>query len=91
MEHERSDEKVPEFTDEECSLVARFSESYARGEKPDMEQWLGKLPGSTEKLRPVLENAVWLYRTVARLKRTHPDMDLAKEFERLKEIAASRR
>lgn len=91
MENERIDGKVPEFTDEECSLVAGFSESYAGGENPVMEQWLSRMPESAEKLRPVLQNAVWLYTTVARLKRSHPDMDLAKEFERLKEIAASRR
>ncbi len=65
---------LPEFTDEEVDLAAEFDEAMLRGEEPDMEAFLARLPQYEKRLRPVLEASVWLGQEFRRIKQTYPGL-----------------
>ena len=56
----------------EQALSDEFMEMVRAGARPDLEQYLSRLPGSRARLRPVLEGALLFGGEVERFKREHP-------------------
>ena len=78
MEHERcSPEETRMYTDEELDLVEEFMELERAGAGPSIDGFLARLPGSANRLRPVLEGAQVIAEQVRELRREHPGMGLA--------------
>lgn len=78
MEHGRNEAVVSSagedriLSEAEQALSDEFLEQVRAGAKPDLEQYLSRLPGSEARLRPILEGAVLFGAEVARFKREHP-------------------
>ena len=78
MRSNRKSEPVLEFTDAELDVFGEFSEAARDGKNPDIEEYLGRIPESTDKLRPILETVVKLCAEIRTLKAEFPDVDLAR-------------
>ncbi len=65
---------MPEYTDAEVDLVAEYDEAVMRGEKPDMEAFLARLPQYEYRLRPLLDATHWLDDEFERIKRDYPGL-----------------
>ncbi len=63
---------MPEYTDAEVELAAEFDAAVQRGEKPDTEAYLARLPEHGNRLRPILEMSYWLKDQFDRIKREYP-------------------
>jgi hypothetical protein len=63
---------MPEYTDEEVELAAEFDAAVMRGENPDVEAYLARLPQHRDRLRPILEMTYWLKGEFERIKREYP-------------------
>ena len=77
----RSNRKaVPEqeFTDAELDVFGEFSEAERDGKNPDIEECLGRIPESADKLRPILETVVKLCAEIRKLKAVYSDEELAR-------------
>jgi hypothetical protein len=68
----------PEFTDAELDLYGEFSEAARDGKKPDIEEYLRRIPESADKLRPDLEAVVMLCAVIRKLKAEYSDEELAR-------------
>jgi hypothetical protein len=60
----------------EQTLSDEFLELVRAGARPDLEQYLSRLPGSRARLRPILEGAALFGGEVARFKREHPGVSI---------------
>lgn len=60
------------LSEAEQELSDEFMEQVRAGAKPDLEEFLSRLPGSEVRLRPILEGAAMFGAEVARFKREHP-------------------
>ena len=67
----------PEFTDAELDVFGEFSEAERDGKNPDIEEYLGRVPESADKLRPDLEAVVKVCAAIRKLKAAYPNADLA--------------
>jgi hypothetical protein len=65
---------MPEYTEEEVELFAAYDEALMRGEEPDMEAFLARLPRYAHRLRPILETTRWLRSELQRIKETYPGL-----------------
>ena len=65
-------------SDEELELFGDFSTAQRDGKNPDMEEYLRRVPGSADKLRPMLETVVRLCAEVEKLRAEYPGVDLAR-------------
>ena len=81
MRSNRESEPVLEFTDAELDVFGEFSEAARDGKNPDVEVYLGRIPESADKLRPILETTVKLCAEIRKLKAEFPDADLARLFD----------
>lgn len=73
------DDAIADCGQEECGLSEaeqalsdEFLEMVRAGARPDLEQYLSRLPGSEARLRPILEGAALFGDEVERFKREHP-------------------
>jgi hypothetical protein len=60
------------LSEAEQGLSDEFMELVRAGARPDLEQYLRRLPGSRARLRPILEGALLFGGEVERFKREHP-------------------
>jgi hypothetical protein len=65
---------MPAYTDAEVDLVCEFDEAVLRGENPDVEEWLARLPEYSDRLRPLLETSQWLTDEFKRMKEKYPGL-----------------
>jgi hypothetical protein len=68
----------PEFTDAELDVFGEFSEAERDGKNPDIEEYLGRIPESADKLRSILETVVKLCAEIRKLKAVYSDEELAR-------------
>ena len=78
MVNDSPGESQSEFTDAELEMFADFSEAAQRGEKPDLEEYLKRCPGSEAKMRPILETSLMLDREITEFRRKFPNVDLGR-------------
>ena len=64
------------LSEAEQALSDEFLELVRAGARPDLEQYLRRLPGSRARLRPILEGALLFGGEVERFKREHPGMSI---------------
>ena len=64
------------LSEAEQALSDEFLEMVRAGARPDLEQYLSRLPGSEARLRPILEGAVLFGAEVERFKREHPETSI---------------
>jgi len=67
-----SDAEAMVLSEAEQALSDEFLEKVRAGARPDLEQYLSRLPGSEARLRPILEGAMLFGGEVERFKREHP-------------------
>jgi len=67
-----SDAESVVLSEAEQELSDEFMELVRDGARPDLEQYLSRLPGSEARLRPILEGALLFGGEVERFKREHP-------------------
>jgi hypothetical protein len=67
-----SDAESVVLSEAEQALSDEFLEQVRAGARPDLEQYLSRLPGSRARLRPILEGALLFGGEVERFKREHP-------------------
>ena len=67
-----SDAEAVVLSEAEQALSDEFLEKVRAGARPDLEQYLSRLPGSEARLRPILEGALLFGDEVERFKREHP-------------------
>ena len=67
-----SDAESVVLSEAEQALSDEFLEMVRAGARPDLEQYLSRLPGSEARLRPILEGALLFGIEVERFKREHP-------------------
>jgi hypothetical protein len=65
-----------ELTGEEQALADEFMELERAGAGPSIEGFLARMPGSAERLRPVLEGAQLFCAEVRRFRQEFPDVKL---------------
>ena len=65
---------MPAYTDEEVDLVVEHDEAVMRGENPDKEAYLARLPQYEHRLRPLLEGTRWMDDECKRIKREYPGL-----------------
>jgi len=73
----RKIEPESEYTDAELAVWAEFAEAVRDGRNPDIEEFLGRLPESADKLRPDLEAAVEVDAALRKLQAAYPNVSLA--------------
>jgi hypothetical protein len=78
MKNDRRVASEPDFTDEELELFADFSDALRDGKKPDIEEYVKRLPGAGARLRRLLEDEVWARAQMAQLRAENPGVDLAR-------------
>jgi hypothetical protein len=71
-----SDAESVVLSEAEQALSDEFLEKVRTGARPDIEQYLSRLPGSETRLRPILEGALLFGDEVERFKREHPDTSI---------------
>jgi hypothetical protein len=67
-----------DYTDEELDVFGDFFEAARDGKDPNMEEYLKRVPGSADKLRPAMESVVRLCAEVEQLRAEYPNVDLAR-------------
>ena len=80
MGSERTNPEDIEFTDAELDMFGDYTDALLGQEKPDMEAYLARCPGSEAKMRPILETALVLDREITQFRRKYPHVDLDKLF-----------
>ena len=78
MRNERRVASEPGYTDAELEVFGDFSEAQRDGKNPVIEEYLRRVPGSADRLRPTLETVVRLCGEVEKLRAEHPGVDLAR-------------
>jgi hypothetical protein len=78
MKNERKVASEPSYTDAELEVFGDFFEAQRDGKNPDIEEFLRRVPGSANKLRPILKTVVRLYAEVEQLRAEYPDVDLGR-------------
>ena len=81
MKNERRVTSESDCTDDELVVFGDFFEAARDGKNPDIEEYLRRVPGSADKLRPMLETVVRLCAEVERLRAKYPNVDLARLFD----------
>jgi hypothetical protein len=66
------------FTDQELEVFGEFSEAARDGKNPDVEDYLRRVPGSAEKMRPILVTVTRLVAELGKLRAEFPDVDLGR-------------
>ncbi len=67
-----------DYTDEELDVFGDFFEAARDGKDPNVEEYLKRVPGSADKLRPAMESVVRLCAEVEQLRAEYPNVDLAR-------------
>jgi hypothetical protein len=78
MKNERSVAPETGYTEAELEALGDFSTAQRDGKDPDIEEYLRRVPGSAERLRPMLETVVRLCAEVEQLRTKHPGVDLVR-------------
>ena len=78
MKNQRWVTSESDYTDEELGVFGDFFEAARDGKDPNMEEYLKRVPGSADKLRPAMESVVRLCAEVEQLRAEYPNVDLAR-------------
>jgi len=85
-----TDSELEEYSEEERAVMVGFTEALVRGERPVLEAHLARCPAQAERLRPVLETAVWFCGLVQEFKQAHPGFSVWDLFSKGGEPAGRR-